>query len=382
MRYTSVDVLRAGAVILMIVVHFAENLSGSTISGWLPSGMAAPIFTLLSGVSLRLWLRVQEAKGVDESTIAKRAVRRGLFLCGLGFTFNVLVWMPEDTFNWDVLTLIGSATLLLTAARHQSPAVLGVVAAAAFVAHPFLRESLGFAAYWTNGYFDPDMTLTDVLAGYFVTGYFPIFPWIIYPITGFLATDVVFPDASVAPQATRSRNGAQDESGVPNKAWAVRVLLGLGAILATGGLIGLNFRSYASERIQSYMLQGWTMFPASVEYVCWTLGFAIVAFVLAHRWIDEAKWLAADSAGAAFAKTLSRHSLSIYLLHHIVHLWPMWVYAVVMGHEATHYWRMAFSDTISVPLSLVFVVGCYLLFRWLDRHDYPTVETLMRWLCD
>lgn len=363
MRHVSIEVLRAAAIFLMVMVHFAENLSGSTVSGWLPAGMAAPMFTLLSGVSFRLWLRSQEAKGVAEDTILKRAVRRGLFLFVLGFAFNILVWMPEDTFNWDILTFIGSATLFLTFARHQSPVVLGLVCVTAFVAHPFLRDSSGFASYWTTGYFDPDLTLTDVLLGYVANGYFPIFPWIIYPIVGFLAADIVLPEPGAELRSKRS-------------------LLILGATLAACGILALNFRTYASATVQTYLLQGWTMFPPSVEYVCWTLGFSILAFVLAHRWLDEGRRLAPDSRLAVFANTLSRHSLSVYLLHHVVHIWPLWIYGVATGHEATHFWKLAFADTISMPLAVVFVGLCYALFRWIDRRGWPTVETLMRWVCD
>jgi uncharacterized membrane protein len=360
MRHASVDILRAFAVMMMIVVHFVENLSGSTLSGWLPGGTAAPIFTLLTGVSFRLWLRAQEERGIGEATIVKRAVRRGLFFLGLGFVFNVFVWMPED---WDVLTLIGAATLFLTAARHLEPLVLAAIAAAAFFAHPFLRESADFSSYWTNGYFDPDMTLTDVLLGFGITGYFPFIPWIIYPIAGFLAADVVFPDAGASPGSKR---------------W----LAVLGGALAVSGLLGLKLRGYTSERIQTYLLQGWTMFPPSVEFVCWTLGFAILCLLIVHRCVDQTKWLGLDSRLIAYARPLSHHSLSIYLLHHVVHLWPLWVYGVATGHEATYYWRQSVAEMISVPLAFVFIILCYGLFRWLERHDYPTVERLMRWLCD
>ena len=68
-RQASIDVLRAVAIALMVVVHFVENLSGwyadATIvfAGvhqvwWLPTGFAAPTFTFLTGVSYRLWVGV------------------------------------------------------------------------------------------------------------------------------------------------------------------------------------------------------------------------------------------------------------------------------------------------------------------------------------
>ena len=97
-RQASIDVLRAVAIALMVVVHFVENLSGwygdATIvfAGvhqvwWLPTGFAAPIFTFLTGVSYRLWVGVLERRGLGQEAIAKGTVRRGLFLAGLGFAW-------------------------------------------------------------------------------------------------------------------------------------------------------------------------------------------------------------------------------------------------------------------------------------------------------
>src|SRR5690349_14889571 len=106
MRYISIDILRTLAIFLMVIVHFVENLSGSN---FVPSGFGAPLFTLLVGVSYSLWLKSQEKRQRSDSEISKITVRRGLFLFGVGFLFNIVVWLPEDTYNWDVLTFIGAA---------------------------------------------------------------------------------------------------------------------------------------------------------------------------------------------------------------------------------------------------------------------------------
>ena len=118
----------------MVLVHFVENLSSLRHFGagpmsrehlwWLPVGLAAPIFTLLAGVSYYSWLTMQRDKGIDDCTISKRTVRRGLFLFGLGFAFNVFIWLPEDTFNWDILTFIGSALIFLNIIRKIPTEVL------------------------------------------------------------------------------------------------------------------------------------------------------------------------------------------------------------------------------------------------------------------
>jgi len=210
-RQRSVDLLRALAIVLMVVVHFAENLSGwhggagGAFAGvhqtwWLPTGFAAPTFTFLSGLSYRLWLERQRQRGVGEEAIAKRTVRRGLFLIGLGFSFNVLVWLPEDVFNWDILTLIGLGLLVLAVARWVPDRAVLFSAAVIIAASPALRLAADYAAFWANGYFDYDFTIADVTLGWLVTGYFPLFPWLAFPLAGYALGPVVFETEGTVPR--------------------------------------------------------------------------------------------------------------------------------------------------------------------------------------
>lgn len=182
MRYPSIDILRTFAICVMVLVHFGENLSGfhSPITGF-----GAPLFAFLAGVSYCLWSRAQTVRGKSESEISRISVRRALFVFGVGFAFNIFVWLPEDIFNWDVLTFIGASLLFLTVTRHLPLQVLTVISIASLLASPVLREIVDYAAYWQNDYFDPDMTLADVIIGFLVTGYFPLLPWIVFPLAGF-----------------------------------------------------------------------------------------------------------------------------------------------------------------------------------------------------
>src|SRR6476619_3858741 len=110
-RYRSIDILRGLAIILMIQVHFVENLSsGEGSSAWLYNAstylgaIPAPFFAFVSGLSYALWLRKQESLRRRDEEITKITLRRGLFLFGIGIAFNFFVWLPEETFNWDILT--------------------------------------------------------------------------------------------------------------------------------------------------------------------------------------------------------------------------------------------------------------------------------------
>lgn len=81
-------------------------------------------------------------------------------------------------------------------------------------------------------------------------------------------------------------------------------------------------------------------------------------------------------------KTFSRYSFTIYLVHHMVHLWPLWIYGYVTGHETTYYWEKAMSLSWSMPLAVLFLVTCYLVLRKIGPDRRLGMEGWMRWLCD
>lgn len=374
MRYLSIDMLRTAAIIMMVIVHFVENLSAGYAAvnaeapadlfrrWWLPTGLAAPLFTLLAGVSYAVWVDLQERRGLSDDEIARRTVRRGLFLFGLGLAFNLFVWLPEDIFNWDILTLIGSALLLLEVVRRMPESVAALLCGLIFLVAPVLRVAADYASYWTNFYFDYDFTLSDVLLGYLVVGYFPVFPWLLMPTVGFLAGRRLFVSAA----------------GTSPRTVFVGCTLGLLAIVCGAGLVALNRGGVLATRLDP---GGWTMFPPTMAYLLGTIGIGIVALTLLHASVDTVS-VAVNARLQAVCGTISRHSLSIYLLHHVVHVWPLWVYGLAFAGEPTAFWQTALPVGTAVLLALLFLASCYPLFAWVERRRLPTVESVMRWLCD
>ena len=369
MRLLSIDILRTAAIFMMVLVHFVENLASgyglpaATVIGpyhrwWLPTGMAAPLFTFLSGVSYRTWLTVQQQRGVTEEAISKQTIRRGLFLIGLGFAFNVLVWLPEDTFNWDILTFIGSALILLDVVRRMPAQVPPVLILLIALLSPALQLLADYPAYWANAYFDYDVTLADVLLGYLVVGYFPLFPWLVFPVMGFVVAPAVESDP-----AARQRGGS----------FSGRWLL-LAGLLATGSL-GLQW--FAGDVAG---LGRWTMFPASTSYLMGMLAVAITSLIVLHRLVDHPADLSPRGVAAQCCQVTSRHSLSLYLLHHVVHIWPLWAYGLATTGAPTVHWRTLLPVPMAVALAVVFCLVSVPLFLQIDRRGWPTVEGVMRWL--
>jgi uncharacterized membrane protein len=363
MRRTSIDLLRTVAILLMVLVHFVENLAGQQSRVWLPTGLAAPIFAFLAGFSHWLWRRGLEDRRVSLSEISRRSVRRGLSLIALGFAFNVLVWMPEDTFNWDVLTFLGSSLLVLELLHEQSRLVWLAVAFAAFLTAPVLRQLAQYETYWTQGWFDPDWTLTDTAIGWLATGYFPLFPWIVFPLAGASTADWL--GESSSPELPRLKR----------LAWAglALAMTGVTAPVWTWWLFGSGFDA---------RLTAWTMFPPSPAYVAGMLGVTLLVFAIG-RWAFDppARW-PLPTWMSRIGVTFSQHSLSLYLLHHVAHLWPLWLYSTWRGEEPTSLWQQATSPAWAVACAGTFLVCAYGLLRWLDHVGGPTAESILRWVCD
>jgi uncharacterized membrane protein YeiB len=124
----------------------------------------------------------------------------------------------------------------------------------------------------------------------------------------------------------------------------------------------------------------WTMFPASTAYVLGTLGGVSLAIAAVHRWIDRppGRW----PAVVDWATPLSRHALSIYLLHHAVHLWPLWLWSLATTGEPTALWQLALPPAVALALAVVFLAVAAVLFRQIDRRRWPAAESLMRRWCD
>jgi uncharacterized membrane protein len=247
----------------------------------------------------------------------------------------------------------------LNLARDLPPPVLVLLAAAIAGVAPVLRALVGYDAYWTQGYYEGDLTLHDLFVGWSVAGYFPVFPWLAYPLAGFVVAPRVFDAADSSRQA---------------------LLAGVG--LAAVAALLLALRGLFPDRIAQAFLQGWGMFPATIEYLGGTLGTILVVLVLLHRWLDCRPAAAAGGFWAGLAQQFSRYALTIYVVHHVVHLWPLWLLADRRAGETTQHWGQATSVPTAVALAVGFLLACAACLRRFGRDGRGGLEAWMRWVCD
>lgn len=124
------------------------------------------------------------------------------------------------------------------------------------------------------------------------------------------------------------------------------------------------------------------MFPPSTEYVLGTLGMAMALLPVAHRLVDLNPRARRHRGVLAAAKTFSSYSLTIYVVHHVVHLWPVWLYGLLRTGEPTDYWGKAIPAWASMALAAAFLAACWIALYLLGPRRSWGLERCMRWVCD
>jgi uncharacterized membrane protein len=192
-RWAFPDFLKGVAVILMIQVHLMENFALAEVSDsvlgkvsfFLGGAPAAPVFLAVMGYFL-----AASKKGM------KADIRRGLKLLGLGLLLNfsrsfhlfVRIWqgaIEADPLKYllgvDIFFAAGLSIIFIALFRKFTGAKIVwwlVALLITAVSNPLLpvysgqHEWIKFAQalFW----------------GYFSWSYFPVFPWLAYPLLGYL----------------------------------------------------------------------------------------------------------------------------------------------------------------------------------------------------
>ena len=367
-RLFSIDILRATAILLMIQVHFVGNLSPrepssqglydlSTILG----AFAAPIFTFLVGLSLWLWLNKQKSVGAEDSALRRFIIKRGILIFLFGLIFAVIIWTPAEIFNWDILALIGISTMIVYALRRVPAKYLIALSVLILLIAPPLRELTDYGSHWIYDEYAYDFTLSEVLLGVTLQGYFPLLPWLVFPIIGFCLGRDILQREQTNPKAARN---------IPTLGLILIVIAAVSALISQYFPIG-----------SSWYLSPYSFYPASTTFVISKIGFILLAFWFL-RWRFDLRE-SSKPAGGEFIRLYSKFSLTTYAVHHAVHVWPIYLLAA-LNHpdDIWYYYQDAVSTPVALGLSFVFSVVFYFFLRFLDSRKQLSLEGMLRRLSE
>jgi uncharacterized membrane protein len=185
-RLAFIDALRGLAVVLMITQHVSlwvcAPISGGSllllITGAL-GGLAAPIFITLSGVGAAL---VPTRRYRPDRLLAAR----GGMIIGFGYALNLLAphWFSPG--SWYVLHMIGAALMMAPLLQRVDDIGLILLLFGALVVAGVLQNFLDTPLRLFNRHMAAPVGLEGVARYALAEGFFPLFPWIAFFMSGLL----------------------------------------------------------------------------------------------------------------------------------------------------------------------------------------------------
>ncbi|MEE9910258.1 MAG: DUF1624 domain-containing protein [Deltaproteobacteria bacterium] len=337
-RVLSIDIIRGFALIGMVMVHFMIYFGNEgAMQTWLYFSLnhllgdwGASCFLILMGVSQVL--SGSRHTDLDCRLLFKRALLRGVFIFIVGLVMLALTWGPYKIWQWDILTLMGFATVVLFFCRYLPSRLILLFAVSLAAATPFLRGQLAVAPLWNANLmpvpiishyfpallFDPAGSLpavwsvTTVVRGFLFTGDFPVFPWLLFPLIGFVLGRRLIEN--------------KIRKDLP---W----LLLTGAILVCCGL-GMGYAGSLTPgaSVISGYIAPFSFYPDSFSMILLQLGISVMMIVILY-YLYDIRGTDARKIGffAGIFTDISHSSLTFYFLHYLLIGWPLAVIYVFSG---------------------------------------------------
>ncbi|MCB0419045.1 MAG: DUF418 domain-containing protein, partial [Bdellovibrionales bacterium] len=215
---------------------------------------------------------------------------------------------------------------------------------------PFLRSHLDYFSFWRNANFEYAARWDGVhdLIGFFVTGYFPIFPWLFFPLSGFLVARCLFTDEA------------------RGRVWATR-LFALGVLSL---VVGPVLQAFGNP--WGWNLRG-SFYPLSSFRLLASIGLCLVVYLCFYRVFDVRQ-----SVLPQYFDSMSRSSLTLYLVHHFVILWPLWI-AGALEEDVAKYFQKSMEPYQALLLGFVFLLAWIPISKaWRSRGYKYGAEWLLK----
>ena len=371
-RVLSIDIMRGFALMCMVLIHFMIYFGDSTaVSTW-PHFILDHVLGDWGAACFLMMMSMSQVLSADKRTddplpLFKRALIRGGYIFMIGILMLALTWGPSEIWQWDILTLMGTMTVILFFCRFLPSWLILVVSLFIAVATLWLRAGIDFASIWggpfvqvpiISQYFpgilvDPVSGFTriwklqDVLLGFLFTGEFPLLPWSLFPLVGF-----------VIGQRIVSRRMQNDLPFL--------VIIGsLFVCLGLGGAYASLFR--AGSSVVGDFISPLSFYPDSSTMICFQLGMALIVFSGLYFFYDVRK---KDPSRVSFLVRLylrsSRFSLTFYFLHYLMIGWPLAILAQITGRNSISALMGAYPALITGLAGLAFLET--LLLLW-EKHE-------------
>ena len=370
-RIDSVDVLRALALIGMVICHYPIFLSSGEgrdamlyfFSNHLLGGdCAASWFVFLVGLSQVLSIKKRDTA---QDKNVSRVIIRGMAIFVIGLLFLLVIQGYEELWDWDILTFIGATTIILLLCRKAPSWGLILFCSVVFFITPWLRSFIDIAPFYggkfesvkwisdfiPNFIFDPvkdydgGKTVLDNVIGFFLIGQFPLLPWIIFPVTGFV----------IGRRMTQNLLAADS----PFILIIGMMFTFMGLFTAYAGSIKSGF-SVANDYITPL-----SFYPISFSLIMFLVGVVLILFIfLWHIYDANPDNTPPPGMFLIYCRQISKYSLTIYVSHFALFFIPLRIIKLTTG---TYYLRDFVSTPVAFALAVLLLILYYPLLKLWDK---------------
>jgi uncharacterized membrane protein len=370
-RIDSVDVLRALALIGMVICHYPIFLSSGEgrdamlyfFSNHLLGGdCAASWFVFLVGLSQVLSIKKRDTA---QDKNVSRVIIRGMAIFVIGLLFLLVIQGYEELWDWDILTFIGATTIILLLCRKAPSWGLILFCSVVFFITPWLRSFIDIAPFYggkfesvkwisdfiPNFIFDPakdydgGKTVLDNVIGFFLIGQFPLLPWIIFPVTGFV----------IGRRMTQNLLAADS----PFILIIGMMFTFMGLFTAYAGSIKSGF-SVANDYITPL-----SFYPISFSLIMFLVGVVLILFIfLWHIYDANPDNTKPPGMFLIYCRQISKYSLTIYVSHFALFFIPLRIIKLTTG---TYYLKEAMSTPAAFALAVLLMILYYPLLKLWDK---------------
>jgi uncharacterized membrane protein len=179
-RNKSIDIIRGIAIVIMFYAHLLPHFTGFELSNFerITSSLAAPTFLFLVGYNFSI------------TTGFASLLKRILIIFLLASLIDIFIWNVYPFYSFDVLYTIGISLIFLFIMKKWNKKLKLIILVSLVLSVILIENCNLYSVSIDEPYLGEKYSITGVFYNLFIGGWFPIFPWLFFPLAGNLFKNI------------------------------------------------------------------------------------------------------------------------------------------------------------------------------------------------